>query len=615
MPGFGYLPLHFSRKVILIILLCLLLSACSGKPVITPTPSPSETPTSAPTESPLPSPTAAPPTREPSPTIVPVEVLTDPQDLVVFSAEDGKFNHLFAFSPVTNQTVRLTDAAADDITPSLSPDGMRIAFSSRRNGFWNIHILNLQSGEITRITDTPEYEGSPSWSPDGAWLAYDVFYLDHFEILIQSVLDPASSTIDLYDGPGSDHSPAWSPNGREIAFISDRSGWDDVWLARLDDADHRFVNISQSAAFHELDPAWSPDGTSLAWSGSDLNGTWLFTAMPGDPAIKPQAALPGSNPAWSPDGSSILITQADPNQVYLTAIAPLHNHITLPIRPVTGSLQGIDWGKTSLPLEALASLAGQENISVWDVSDPPADGMAARAKITKIENLSLQFPYLTEQAAPAFGSLRAAASKTLGWDLLANVQYLYIPLTTSLEPGLEPSWLRTGRAFSINPLPLQAGWMAVSRENFAGMTYWHLYVRTRFQDGSQGMPVKAVAWDFNARLSSDEQAYEQGGKVTLPPDGYWVDLTTLARRFGWERLPAQPNWRAYYPGARFTQFIYPQGLSWDQAMQQLYPPEALSTPSDAFATTPLADNPAVIQLPENATPRPTWTPSSGTAAP
>ncbi len=78
---------------------------------------------------------------------------------------------------------------------------MRIAFSSRRNGFWKIHILNLQSGEITRITDTPEYEGSPSWSPDGAWLAYDVFYLDHFEILIQSVLDPASSTIDLYDGP------------------------------------------------------------------------------------------------------------------------------------------------------------------------------------------------------------------------------------------------------------------------------------------------------------------------------------------------------------------------------------------------------------------------------
>ncbi len=74
--------------------------------------------------------------------------------------------------------------------------------------------------------------------------------------------------------------------------------------------------------------------------------------------------------------------------------------------------------------------------------------MAARAKITKIENLSLQFPYLTEQAAPAFGSLRAAASKTLGWDLLANVQYLYIPLTTSLEPGLDLLAAHR-RAFSI----------------------------------------------------------------------------------------------------------------------------------------------------------------------
>jgi len=62
-------------------------------------------------------------------------------------------------------------------------------------------------------------------------------------------------------------------------------------------------------------------------------------------------------------------------------------------------------------------------------------------------------------------------------------------------------------------------------------------------------------------------------------------LTTLAAQYGWERLPALANWRTYYAGARFNELVYPQGLDWRTAMLQLYPLEALVTPTIVIPPT------------------------------
>ena len=48
--------------------------------------------------------------------------------------------------------------------------------------------------------------------------------------------------------------------------------------------------------------------------------------------------------------------------------------------------------------------------------------------------------------------------------------------------------------------------------------------------------------------------------------GYWVDVTSLAIQYGWERVPALPNWRTFYRGARFTEFALTDGLDWYSAM-------------------------------------------------
>ncbi len=84
-------------------------------------------------------------------------------------------------------------------------------------------------------------------------------------------------------------------------------------------------------------------------------------------------------------------------------------------------------------------------------------------------------------------------------------------------------------------------------------------------------------WDFNARYNGDPKVYEQGGQPAAVPTGYWIDFTGLARAYGWERLPALVNWLTYFSAARFNQFVMSEGLDWQSALFELYPPEAVAT--------------------------------------
>jgi TolB protein len=214
-------------------------------------------------------------------------------------------------------------------------------------------------------------------------------------------------------------------------------------------------------------------------------------------------------------------------------------------------------------------------------------------------------------ADEAFVALRERVQLEVGWDALAALENAFVPITTSLDPGFGEDWLYTGRAFAINSLMTNAGWMVAVREDFGAQTYWRLYLRAQLQDGSLGEPLRDTPWDLSARYNLDPQIYEQGGTYSDVPEGYWVDVTSLAMQYGWERVPALPNWRTFYRGARFSEFALTNGLDWYSAMLQLYPPDVLVTPTRVLpptitpSRTPL---PTWTPLPTR-TPRPTFTPS------
>lgn len=512
--------------------------------------------------------------------------------VAVLALREYFHTHLYLFHPDFLPLTRLTFGDWDDITPALSPDGERLAFASDRNGAWDLYTLDLGTGEILQITDTPEYDAGPTWSPDGLFLAYESLVEGNLEILIAS-LDQDEAPIRLTEDPGPDHSPVWSPLGREIAFVSVRSGQPDIWVADLQDAGDRFRNLTASPEAIERRPAWSPDGLRLVWAAV-RNGLHEILIGQADGQSPPTIVGQGSWPVWSPSAGMIIAGLEAPNQVLLTGFSlQTPGLIALPALRLPGKLEGLVWGTLGLadPLPAGIQAAASAIEAGPTLIPAPLNGGQAedREKVVLLEGVQAPDPRLRESVVPAFHALRERATAALGWDYLASLDQAFIPLTTTLPPGLGQDWLYTGQAIAVSTAPLSAGWLFIVREDFGQQTYWRVYLRARFQDGSQGRPIYDQTWDFDARYSGDPNIYESGGVLDeAAPEGYWVDFTEIARVLGWERLPALVSWRTYYQAARFNEFVFQPGLGWREAMLALYPPEVLVTPSPITPVTPSA---------------------------
>jgi TolB protein len=532
------------------------------------------------------------------------------EEIVILSMEEDGYAHLFAYVPNKTPLTRLTNGDWSDITPAPSPDGKQLAFASNRLGHWDIFLMDLASGEVTQLTDTPEYEGAPSWSPDGSFLAYEAYRDENLEIVVGPANEPTKDAIRLTTSPAADHSPTWAPGGRQIAFISNG----DVYLADLDRTeDVRFQNLSNTPLASESHPVWSPDGTKLAWATQSQNigrsGIYIWDATRQFPA---QWIGDGNLPAWNAFGDQIITTVIGPNTNYITTYG-IDGTTLQPLTPFPYQVDGMAWANLVMsdPLPKIFNQAAEFTPApLWAASGAPiAEGATGRWSMVTLKDVQAPYPQLHDLANEAFNALRERVQSDAGWDALASLENAFVPITSNLDPGFGEDWLYTGRAFAINSLMTNAGWIMAVREDFGAQTYWRLYLRTQAQDGSLGIPLHDVPWDLRARYNLDPQVYEQGGSYSEVPSGYWVDVTSLASQYGWERVPALPNWRTFYRGARFTEFALTDGLDWYSAMLQIYPPDVLVTPTRLLPPTLTPTRtPTITPSPTNTrTPRPTAT--------
>lgn len=595
--------------------------------LVQPTSSPTNLPSA--TQTPKPSVTSTP--KSPAFSPQPIGTLSIEQGLLILALDEGGNTHLFAYQPEATWAgqplplTRLTYGPWNDITPAISPDGHTVAFSSNRSGYWDIYLLDLGSGGITRLTDTLAYEASPTWSPDNSWLAYEAYVGNNLEIKIQSIQTP-DDTIQLTNSPAADFSPVWSPMGRQIAFVSNRSGEDEIWLADLDKSqEQRFQNISLAPDHKDTRPAWSPDGSMLIWV--DEQDGWRSLCLQklsvGEEANPTQSVTTrrtlgnGDWPVWSADGEILLTLLQAPNHIYLTAYPVQHQGITLPTIELPGAVNGLSWGNSSLT-PALPTIFQQiaqatpTALYLPAVTWIPTEN-GGRYQLAPLSGVEAPHSFLHDQTDESFMALKAYLANEAGWDFLANLENAYVPLTAPLDPGMGNDWLYTGRAFAINSLAMDGGWMVVIREDFGAETYWRVYIRALYQDGSAGIPLHDQPWDFEARNNGDTTIYEQGGaqQASIPP-GYWIDFTERALAFGWERLPALVTWRAFSLAARFNEFAFTGGMDWQTAMLELYPPDVLVTPTAVIpptrTPTPTSRwyvSPTPTKTPS---PRPTYTP-------
>ncbi len=571
---------RFYRLIPGLLIFSLGLNACSSasatpKPTAFPTsPVESSTQTASPVTAPTNTPTTLPtflPTTDPDPT-------KQNAGILIFSMGDGGHQHLFVMHPNYLPVTRITDGDWDDRDPAISPDGNYLIFTSNRAGYWDLYLWDLVNSNLSQLTNSPEFEAAPDWSPDNQWITHESYSDSQSNILVRSVFDASVAPIQLTTGAGNNLDPDWSPLGRQIAFSTDRSGHNEVWIAQLDAVDNRFTVIAGGDEAEYTSPTWSPDGAELAWQKQNGLVT-IETAVVQDSPSSRASIGTGMNPFWSPDGKWLMAEYDTPNQIYLTGYNAANGTLAFPMISLPAKPSSIQWaGGNSFEnmTRILAAMDPLDQPTLCQEVQTIPTSSTGRFSLVELTAVNVSNPYISDMADECFQALRTTLGNVLGWDILANLESAALPITASPDPGLPQNWLYTGRAIALNLAPLESNWMVVSREDFEGQTYWRLWAKCLAQDGSCGTRMDTPVWDFPSRASGDLVAFEDGGKLVTPPAGYWIDITDIAQQFGWVRLPALSNWRSYYPGIQFNLLSLTRGMSWDQAMHELYPDDAIN---------------------------------------
>lgn len=479
------------------------------------------------------------------------------------------------------EPVRMTTHPAADRDPAWSPDGTKIAFSSRRDGNWELYVYDIPGGRLQRLTRGPGYDGAPAWSPDGQWLAYESYRGDNLDIYLIKA-DGREGPFRLTYDPAPDFAPAWSPQGRHIAYTSWRTGNRDIFMQSLDDTSGATViNVTNSPGVDEDDAAFSPDGRFLAYHDNRA-GFPVVIAQPltVDNALDgPPVSLghQGRYPAWSPDSQSLVYVHEKEGRSYLVAGSAAAWGVTPQVFTAVGLLESPSWMAVDLsPMMAesvrnIDGAAQEKPLFVEALARPEQD----QPPVTLFEiAVSAPAPYLNDQVDQSFSALRQRVMDEAGWDFLGQLDGMFEALDSRPLPGQTvESWSKAGRAFDLyyrKALGLDPQ-VVVAREDIGAQTYWRVFVKTAVQDGSQGEPLTMLNWNFQARSGDDPQYYEQGGKWgESVPAGYYIDFTAMAASYGWQRVPANPNWRTYFPDILFWRFENRGNLTWQEAMLQLY---------------------------------------------
>jgi TolB protein len=204
---------------------------------------------------------------------------------------------------------QITHLGSIALSPRISPDNSRLAFSVLGKNGWSIRMYSLLLGRYVAFSSPGGTTISPAWSSDGLKLAFSSSVTGDPEIY---TCDPSGGDrrrITAFRGP--DVSPTWNPKtNAQIAWVSGRTGLPQIYIMDADGA-----NISRlTDGGYATSPSWSPNGQFLtfAWDrhyGPGAPGGQDIYIM--DIASKRWVQLTheeGRNdfPSWSPDGRHIV---------------------------------------------------------------------------------------------------------------------------------------------------------------------------------------------------------------------------------------------------------------------------------------------------------------------
>jgi dipeptidyl aminopeptidase/acylaminoacyl peptidase len=332
---------------------------------------------------------------------------------------DGQFlaytqdDHIYVLPPTGGTPTRITTCTAGACCPAWLPDSQRLVVTLRAEERLCLGLVDRLGQRLQRLTYSAGDDSDPRPAPHGKKLVYVHAPDDDLRRLDLCLLDLEDGQSDRLAGAAGQKNwnPRWSPDGTWIAFLSQRSGFNEIWLVRPDGEDlHPLADFGCDVGWLE----WSPDGKRLACT---LNRQGAFELALVELEQGRIANLGGSagvynRPQWSPAGDFLSVEYESP-------LAP----------PEIYRME-LPGGSCKLLTRATPpALTHLEHVMPEHVSYPSVDGLAIHALLYQ--------PRQPNGAAIVYAHGGPSAQYGYEWD--ADAQYFCAKGYTYLAPNYRGS--------------------------------------------------------------------------------------------------------------------------------------------------------------------------------
>ena len=253
-----------------------------------------------------------------------------------FAGENGKLvfvrgadnnSEIYVMDGDGSGQTRLTNNLSFDTLPAFSPDGRHVAFTSRRDSVGSqvndeIYLMDAADRDedgngdnLKRLTNSLVNEFQPAFSPDGDRIAFTSNQTGNNEIYVMNA--DGTNQIQLTNNLARDARPAFAPDGNRLAFTSNRTGNDEIYVmdaAGGDGNDDNLVRLTNNPTADTF-ANFSPDGKDVAFTSRRDGNDEIYVVSSdgtGVPIRRTNNPATDEFPAFSPDGEKIAFNRRDP---------------------------------------------------------------------------------------------------------------------------------------------------------------------------------------------------------------------------------------------------------------------------------------------------------------
>jgi serine/threonine-protein kinase len=203
----------------------------------------------------------------------------------------------------------LTTLRRKFLAPRLAPDGERVAVTTQPSGATGNHrvwIYDVPGGRLTPLTTVDEAANLSVWSPDGRRVAFSSEVTGKLNLFWKSA-DGTGTSQRLATSEYRQRPSSWSSDGKTLAFVQGGhpATATDIWVLDVGSADRQPRPVVQTPAAEGY-PAFSADGRWLAYTSNDSGRQEVYVQPYPGPGPRVLVSTDGgSSPAWKADGTEL----------------------------------------------------------------------------------------------------------------------------------------------------------------------------------------------------------------------------------------------------------------------------------------------------------------------